>query len=276
MAEELREVLPVGSANQLEPSADQAKENDQEKESRYELLAATSLFNAASSDSSEEQREAEDALREAMSSPSKMGAPDRRVPQTSASACLPDFTQCPEGWAKKGSSCVASASYGGQCAHEVDLSEWGVEQKLAFASFCAVSFPCQGDCSQDFQQSCPSLWREIGSGVCSAPLQYEGDCASRLETAGMSEEDKYGWSVRCGARWPCAASQKNSAKLFAEQSSCARDHGASCPLGWHQSGTECSAPVGDNLCGNRKDFRGMTPAAKADWAHNCKAAWPCK
>merc|ERR1719265_2084661 len=123
-----------------------------------------------------------------MSSPSKIGTPDRSVPQSASSACLPDFSQCP---------------------HEVDFAEMSVEQKLAFASFCSVAFPCQGGCAQDFQQSCPSLWREIGTGVCSAPLQYEGDCASRLETAGMSEEDKYAWSIRCGARWPCAASQKS-------------------------------------------------------------------
>jgi len=326
LAEKLREVLPLGSAepNQLEPTPERTKENDKEKESRYELLAATSLFNAASSEITEEQHEAEDALREAMSSPSKIGTPDRSVPQSASSACLPDFSQCPKGWAKEGSLCVASSSYGGQCAHEVDFSEMSVEQKLAFASFCSVAFPCQGGCAQDFQQSCPSLWREIGTGVCSAPLQYEGDCASRLETAGMSEEDKYAWSIRCGARWPCAASQKSyedicpegwelqfgsvcaapanytgpceqkahmhgstlvDKKAFEktcrvqwamELSSCAHDHSASCPLGWYQSGSECLAPLGYNVCGGRKDFSGMTPAAKADWAHNCKVEWPCK
>jgi len=68
-----------------------------------------------------------------------------------------------------------------------------------------------------------SLWREVGAGICSAPLQYEascsewvprhcrillicgrhalqGGCPVRLDVAGMTEEDKYAWSVQCGAR----------------------------------------------------------------------------
>lgn len=33
----------------------------------------------------------------------QIGTPDRSVPQSASSACLPDFSQCPKGWAKEGS-----------------------------------------------------------------------------------------------------------------------------------------------------------------------------
>lgn len=89
---------------QLEPSMDQMKEDETEKASRSELLvhlvgspcrnfgvqllsrwqAATSLFNAASSDNTAEQQAAEDALREAMlSTPSRV----RCAPLCSYRAC---------------------------------------------------------------------------------------------------------------------------------------------------------------------------------------------
>ena len=124
---------------------DQVKEDQTEKASRSELLvhpvgtpcrnfgvqlfscwqAATSLFNAASSDNTAEQQAAEDALREAMlSTPSRVccaplcsyracaglaryifqiGAPDRTVQDNMPLPCLPDFTRCPKAWEKDGS-----------------------------------------------------------------------------------------------------------------------------------------------------------------------------
>jgi hypothetical protein len=38
----------------------------------------------------------------------------------------------------------------------------------------------------------------VASRFVVTPLQ--GDCGVRLETADMSDEDKYVWSIRCGAR----------------------------------------------------------------------------
>jgi len=174
MAEELEKALPVsmGPPKQLEPAGDGAKESQEEKQSRSELLAAASLFNAASSENTEEQQAAEDALRDAISSPSQVGTPDRSISEIPDSACLPDSTRCPKGWSKQGVLCMASAAYSGRCAVEADLSDMNVEQKLAWSSFCGVAFPCQDECSQDFH-GCPSLWRESTNGVCSAPSNYE-------------------------------------------------------------------------------------------------------
>jgi len=327
MAEELDKALPVssGPTKQLEAAIDQDRTGEKDDESRAELLAATSLFNAASSESTVEQQAAEDALRVAMSSPSRIGTPDRSIQQNSPSACLPDFTKCPEEWNKNGMLCTAGDAYSGRCAAEADLSAMSVEQKLAFASFCSVQFPCQEDCSQDFRQVCPSLWREVADGVCSAPLQYEGACSSRLDAASMSDEDKHTWSLRCGARWPCAAAWRHKYEDICPEgwslefgkvctappgydgpcehkaymsgasepdkkafeaacrvewavagNSCVHDYAAACPFGWYRDEGECIAPLMYDTCTPRQSFTRMTPAAKEEWATNCKVEFPCR
>jgi len=327
MAEELEGVLPASAEppKQLEPAIEQAKEGDKEKESRGELLAAASLFNAASSEDTEEQQAAEDALRHAMSSPSRVGTPDRSTPENMRASCLPDFTKCPKGWNSHGVLCMAGETYTGRCAAEADLSDMSVEQKLAFANYCAVAFPCQEDCAQDFRQVCPSLWREVADGVCSAPLEYEGECSGHLEAADMSEESKYEWSIRCAARWPCDAlpghkyddvcpkgwaiqlgkvceappsyngpcehraymsgTTETEKKHFeaachvdwpSTGAKCVHDYAAACPFGWYRSDDECIAPLMYSGCSGRKTFGMMTPAAKQEWASNCKVQFPCR
>lgn len=266
MANALQEALPGGmaSSKQLEPVIDQPKEEGKAKESRSELLAATSLFNAASSGGDEQQQAVEDALRDAMASPSRIAKPDRRVQNNLPRACLPDFTQCPIGWAKKGALCVASdAPYSGDCATEADLSEMTVEQKMAFANVCSVVFPCQGDCAQNFHQTCPSLWREIAHGICSAPLTYEGDCSSRVDVLSMTEEDKFTWSVRCGARWPCEAPQRHN-------------YDDVCPEGWSlEFGKMCRAPHSyDGPCEITAYMGSATLADKKAFEATCHVKWP--
>jgi len=267
MAEELQKALPAsaGQAKPFEPAVDNPKAGGKDKESRSELLAAASLFNAASSQNTEEQQAAEDALRDAMSSPSQLGAPDRSVQENEASACLPDFTKCPNGWSNDGVLCVAGDAYSGACAGKADLSDMTVEQKTAFASYCSVDFPCQGGCEQDFRHTCPSLWREVGPNACHAPLQYEGACPARLDVTSMSDEDRYTWSARCAARWPCVAPQQ---RVY--------DYAAACPVGWYRSGDDCIAPLTYERCSGRMSFSNMSPAAKEDWASNCGVKFPCK
>jgi len=223
------------------------------------------MFNAASSETTEEQKAVEDALREAMaSSPSRLGGMDRGIEAVGAT-CLPDFTKCPEGWTREGVLCMAGADYAGDCAAEADLSEMGLEQKLAFADFCAVKFPCQGPCEggQDFLgQICPSLWREIGTGICQAPLEYEGSCSVRLDVAGMSGEEKYTWSVRCGARWPCAAPKLHN-------------YHDTCPKGWSlKAGQVCRAPQSYNgPCEHTAYMSGASEADKKAFEASCRVEW---
>lgn len=136
------------------------------------------------------------------------------------------------------------------------------EQKLAFANYCDVAFPCQDECAQDFRQPCPSLWRDIGGGICQAPVQYEGSCAMRLDVAGMSEDDKYVWSVRCGARWQCAAQINHN-------------YDDMCPLGWFlHNGNVCRAP--SNYTGPCEPLAYMNEASVAEkksYEATCRVEW---
>jgi len=268
MAEELEEALPRGAGTKrLEPAMDQPKEDEKEKETRGELLAGASMFNAASSQNTEEQQAVEDGLRDAMASSSaQLGGLDRGVENTLTlgKSCLPDFAKCPKGWTQEGVLCAAGGDYSGQCAAEMDLSEMSLEQKLAFADFCGVKFPCQGACEggQDFRYTCPSLWREIGSSICQAPWEYEGSCSVRLNVAGMSEEEKHTWSVRCGARWPCAAQKVHN-------------YQDTCPKGWSlSSGQVCHAPTSYNgPCEQIAYMSGATEADKKAFEASCRTSW---
>merc|ERR1712224_220066 len=160
---------------------------------------------------------------------------------------------------------VAGEAYSGQCAAEADLLEMSLEQKLAFADYCSVTFPCQGACEggQDFRFTCPSLWREIGENACSAPLEYEGSCSVRLDVAGMTDEEKYAWSVRCGARWPCTPPKTHN-------------YQDACPRGWSlQSGQVCRAPPSyDGPCEHTAYMSGATEADKKAFEASCRVAWP--
>lgn len=266
MAEELEKALPRAAGDKrLEAMVDQPKESEEEKEARGELLAGVSMFSAASSENTGEQEAVEDALRQAMaSSYSQLGGLDRGIQDTSSQRCLPDFSKCPDNWTQEGVLCAAGVDYTGQCAVEVDLSEMSLEQKLAFADFCGVTFPCQGTCEggQDFGFTCPSLWREIGSDICQAPLEYEGSCSVRLDVTGMSKEEKYTWSVRCAARWPCTEPR-------------AHNYQNACPKGWSlRSGLVCHAPASyDGPC---EPTAYMSSAGKADkkaFEASCHVSW---
>lgn len=271
MGERLRTVLPVASEQvasepekQLEPAIDEAKENEEASASRQELLVAASLFNDASSQNTEEQQATEDALREALSTPSHVGSPARQVTNSEPTTCLPDLAQCPRNWIRKGVLCIASGEYSGSCASEADFSEMSSEQKLAFANVCEAIFPCQAECKQDFQQVCPSLWREIDKGICSAPGQYEGGCPMRLNVSSMGDEDKYAFSVRCGARWPCSGG------------SLRRNYQDICPSGWSlQYGQTCAAPATyDGPCEKTAFMAGVSAAEKKRFEATCEAEWP--
>ena len=48
-----------------------------------------------------------------------------------------------------------------------------------------------------------SLWREVAPGVCTAPTGYEGGCSVRLDASLLTAEEKYVWSKKCAASWPC-------------------------------------------------------------------------
>ena len=69
---------------------------------------------------------------------------------------------------------------------------------------------------------------------------------------------------QCHVEWPETSGE------------CLHDYGIECPFGWYKSGHECLAPVSYDVCSKRKAFWDVSPAAKADWARNCKVQWPCR
>jgi CPW-WPC domain-containing protein len=268
MAEDLEKLLPreTEPSTLLEPSIDQPREDQKEKETRGEIIAGASTFNAASGENSAEQQAVEDALREAMvSSSSQLGAIDRHIENNLELTCLPDFMKCPEGWTQEGVLCSAGSDYKGECATEADLSEMSVEQKLAFAAACSIKFPCQGSCEggQDFRQTCPSLWHHVTSdGICQAPLEYVGSCSARVNTATMTAEEKYTWSVRCAARWPCAPPMRHNYEDV-------------CPQGWSLSaGQVCTAPsTYKGPCEHTAYMSSATNADKKAFEASCQVEW---
>ena len=72
--------------------------------------------------------------------------------------------------------------------------------------------------------------------------------------------------LQCGVEWAAGSAA----------GACIHDYGALCPFGWYEHGLECLAPLTYSTCSKRKSFAGMTPAAREDWAHNCKVTWPCR
>ena len=49
-------------------------------------------------------------------------------------------------------------------------------------------------------ESLRSLWRDVDTSVCVAPLDYDGACSAVVDTTNMSEKDKYAFGAHCGAR----------------------------------------------------------------------------
>jgi len=236
------------------------------------LMAAQSKFHSASSQGlSQEEKAIEHAIAQAMKSPSQVGRPDFDVAADEELSCLPDVARCPKGWDQDGNLCRATAAYAGPCSPSVALFDMTQEERLAFARYCQASWHCQADCTQNFGATCPSLWKEIGLGVCEAPSNYVGGCAHRVHTDTMSTADKSSFGLKCGARWPCKTS-------LPEQ--CEKDYAASCPHGWHErvkaGKAECVSPATYEGCSPVQSFGDLTPLDKQRWESNCGQYFPCK
>jgi len=60
-----------------------------------------------------------------------------------AGTCEQNLTAaCPTGWGNMSGLCIAPASYAGPCPYSIDTAGMAAGQKSAFATKCAVSFPC--------------------------------------------------------------------------------------------------------------------------------------
>lgn len=180
-------------------------------------------------------------------------------------ACLPDVNRCPSGWEEHGNLCVATSTYTGLCNPSAALSDMTVEEKLAFARYCQVEFPCQENCPPSLEAVCPSLWSQISPGVCEAPSNYIGHCAHRVRTDAMTKQDKINFGLQCGARWPCAASP-------------GRIYEHVCPQGWTlHFGQTCTAPSSyQGPCGSFARMSELTKSDKQVFEATCNVSWPLR
>ncbi|SCP03629.1 CPW-WPC family protein, putative [Plasmodium malariae] len=85
---------------------------------------------------------------------------------------------------------------------------------------CKVIWPCLNICEENFYQSCPYNWL-LKDNKCIAPYYYKPPkgCKNSLEIFTFNTFDKYLFSNKCFAPWPC----KNS---------CQQDWTSPCPDGW--------------------------------------------
>jgi CPW-WPC domain-containing protein len=236
------------------------------KESLAHLMNAQMSFNRASS---KDKTEAEKALEKDIASAMKkatptVGHPELPKPRAKPLTCIPDHSRCPQNWDTHGTSlCVAGASYSGPCKSPVSLTGMGTEERLAFARYCGVEFHCQEDCAQDFEEVCPSLWRQIAAGVCEAPRNYIGQCQRRIDVSNLTAADKSHFALTCGARWACLPPASHK---YADV----------CPETWSLKRKQvCAAPNGySGPCASRVGMSGMSLADKQRFEVKCDVTWP--
>merc|ERR1712203_634543 len=84
----------------------------------------------------------------------------------------------------------------------VDLRKLSFAEKEEFAWRCRAEFPCASSCSRNFS-GCPLDWVDFGSGLCLAPVGYEGICSPATDFTTFSKVKKANWASRCGVTWPC-------------------------------------------------------------------------
>lgn len=231
------------------------------------LMDAHSRFHRASSGGlSKEEKTIERALSEAMSkSPSTVGRPVLNLTRDVEVSCLPDVARCPKHWVHESLTCKATASYVGVCAPSTAWFDLSVEARLAFARYCQAELHCQGDCPQNFEAVCPSLWNEISPNVCAAPRGYVGSCPHRVRTDAMTKEDKFNFGLKCGARWPCALPPDH---VYTDV----------CPESWTlHFGQTCIAPREyRGPCGRFVRLGGSTKSNKQALEAACGISWPSK
>lgn len=225
------------------------------------------LDTAAHVGQSEEEQNIRRELSLAMTGEPVLDTPDITSTITYSQEATPDYSKCPDGWLQRGSVCYADDAHAksGTCGARMDLGSMSTEQKLAFERFCNVQFPraAVGSCDVDFEEACPSQWREVDENLCQAPDNYYGTCNPLLNTQGMTAEDKQRFGIQCGASWPCSVPPP-------------RNYEPACPIGWHlQVGSVCKAPSNYNgQCAESFNADGLSIGEKQHLEDVCNVSWP--
>jgi len=115
---------------------------------------------------------------------------------------------CPAGWqGRDGGFCSAPAGSETRCGAFYNFAQMDIKTKQEMAKACKFAWPCKTSCAQDFRQQCPEGWNEIpmNPGLCMAPMTYAGSCSFSVNTTAMSSEQKKMFAKKCGAAFPCSA-----------------------------------------------------------------------
>jgi len=235
-------------------------------EAQARLTNSQSRFHRAFNNGrSAEEQAIETDLAAALKSPLTVGKFKMQQGSEIELACLPDVNRCPKGWQLQGSLCIVAQSYKGACKSSTALFDMGVQERLAFARYCQVEFPCQESCVQNFKAICPSLWRQVSPSVCEAPSNYVGKCSRRVHTEAMTDIDKTEFGLKCGARWPCTGPP---GRVYLDV----------CPEGWTmQFGQTCTAPADyEGPCGSFARMGGMGRPDKQAFEVACGVSWPSR
>ena len=158
---------------------------------RSKFLSAATSFDAASRERSAAEQEIEAELRKAMvAGPAAQTNRPQALPlPTFRTTCSPDLSQCPLGWVRSKNVCVRSGAgrENNRCGSRYSFGALSQSQKEALAESCGWTFPCQTDqCNVNFEETCPTLWREERGGACIAPSSYVGACGRKIYVQGRN------------------------------------------------------------------------------------------
>lgn len=125
------------------------------------------------------------------------------VRDTKARACPLGFIETSKG---SGLCISTDAEYVGPCGSIINILAF--ESPEAVTRQCAVTWPCQ-QCALD-PISCPAGWRRrrVDDALVCEPAEYVGPCAENqarreVDFTNMNSMQRYMWSQRCSASFPC-------------------------------------------------------------------------
>lgn len=188
-------------------------------------------------------------------------------------SCVPDYSKtCPLKWVDMGSGvCEAPSTYSRQCLKRVRMLN--AIFKRSFATECAVNWPCQKLCEEDFGQPCPKDWAKF-EGTCEAnPSSYVGPCAPFANLEGLSLQDKVQYAALCEVEFPCQVNVPAAPGAECEPTD------APCPQGWLRKGTKNGVCHGVHYRGPCRPvilISELVMIGNAKFMEMCGVDWECK
>ncbi|ANQ10906.1 Uncharacterized protein PCOAH_00053330 [Plasmodium coatneyi] len=160
-----------------------------------------------------------------------------------------------------------------------------VQVKKQIEQKCRIIWPCLEKCVQDYHQTCPYNWL-LKQNNCIAPYHYNPPqgCSKSFAVRSFSSFDKYLFSNKCFAPWPCS-------------NACQQDWSQPCPANWSlvtrrngksKSAVDRRTTSSPLLCKPQERYThngactdeyynltDYTFLQKQEFSHRCGVRWPC-